>query len=651
MIEKTVDQMNVGRSYPIWDSFLDEKLNRLQISTDVKQEVLMLDDSFDREESAPGNEFYCRTCSLSLSSREEQIDHYKSDKHRKSLVNRLRSRLDSTSSTNSTDQSGVDDSDQSEDEDLDDTDSDWSDDESREVASEQLTSVNHDDSFEGGKGRARQEIQFYNSENDRISFFRAMVASRSEYLNDLEIHRRFVAVRDCFLNKGDITGDRYDAVLLFAVGAFAGAVFINGEPVVHKVIKKYVVRAKQGKAQSTNDLRTKAKSAGAQIRRHNEKVLMEKITAQIKEWGPEYLSKCRTIFVRAPKHQKHVMLQPLHQIVTDKLVVRPCPCPMHKPRFKEVVRMFQKIFSVKVLKRIEEGELTQIRVQAKNAEHREILQWKKMERERKSSESEQRIESEKEPVCESAGNPIEREQNPDSPRKKKKSRKPAAKQTPKQTPSQAELKLLEEAEELFREKQNEIYTAIRSNDAGKLDRIIQNYDKDGLAKLLNEPIKSDNRMTFLHLAAEMNSVNSIQVLLAHGCDPSLRNTSGSVPFRLCSERCSRAAFWEFRAQQTETNPEKNSKKFWAQCEIPDPATISEPSSEKSKARKRPKKKKSITKVNEEIEKKPEEVKKVEKKNPCDDCGSEITDVPFKYADFKFCTTSCLRAHRFSNLNK
>lgn len=84
-------------------------------------------------------------------------------------------------------------------------------------------------------------------------------------------------------------------------------------------------------------MKIKAKSAGAQIRRHNEKQLMEKISSQITEWGPEYLSKCKTIFVRAPKHQKHVMLQPLHQIVSDKLVIRPCPCPMHRPRFKEVL--------------------------------------------------------------------------------------------------------------------------------------------------------------------------------------------------------------------------------------------------------------------------------------------------------------------------
>jgi len=42
-MEKSVDQMNVGRSYPLWDSFLNEKLKKLQISTDVKQEVIIPD--------------------------------------------------------------------------------------------------------------------------------------------------------------------------------------------------------------------------------------------------------------------------------------------------------------------------------------------------------------------------------------------------------------------------------------------------------------------------------------------------------------------------------------------------------------------------------------------------------------------------------
>ena len=57
-----------------------------------------------------------------------------------------------------------------------------------------------------------------------------------------------------------------------------------------------------------------------------------------------------------PKHQKHVLLSSLHQIISDRHVIRACPCPMHKPRFKEVVRMFQKIYSVKILRQREDGE-------------------------------------------------------------------------------------------------------------------------------------------------------------------------------------------------------------------------------------------------------------------------------------------------------
>ena len=101
-----------------------------------------------------------------------------------------------------------------------------------------------------------------------------MVAGKTEFLDDTEIYKRLVETRKewsevfyvtkllghwnwphekCFQGQGDISGDRFDAVLLYAAGAFAGAIFVNGEPVYHKVIKKYVCRAKQGKAQSVHD--------------------------------------------------------------------------------------------------------------------------------------------------------------------------------------------------------------------------------------------------------------------------------------------------------------------------------------------------------------------------------------------------------------
>ena len=51
----------------------------------------------------------------------------------------------------------------------------------------------------------------------------------------------------------NLPGKRLDAILLFSAGAFAGCIFENGKPLFHKCIKKYVVRAKRGTAQSTRD--------------------------------------------------------------------------------------------------------------------------------------------------------------------------------------------------------------------------------------------------------------------------------------------------------------------------------------------------------------------------------------------------------------
>lgn len=64
-----------------------------------------------------------------------------------------------------------------------------------------------------------------------------------------------------------------------AAGAFAGAVFEKDTCVMHKVIKKYTQRKKQGGSQSSKDSKgnagSQAKSAGAFLRRQNEKKLLE----------------------------------------------------------------------------------------------------------------------------------------------------------------------------------------------------------------------------------------------------------------------------------------------------------------------------------------------------------------------------------------
>ncbi|VDM96816.1 unnamed protein product, partial [Onchocerca ochengi] len=58
------------------------------------------------------------------------------------------------------------------------------------------------------------------------------------------------------------------AILLLSAGHFCGGIFKNHKLVIHKSFHRYVIRAKQGTAQSASDARgSAAKSAGASVRR------------------------------------------------------------------------------------------------------------------------------------------------------------------------------------------------------------------------------------------------------------------------------------------------------------------------------------------------------------------------------------------------
>ena len=181
--------------------------------------------------------------------------------------------------------------------------------------------------------------------------------------------------------------------------------------------------------------------------------------------------------------------------------------------------------------------------------------------------------------------------------------------------------------------QDALYTAVKANSLSRLEAILKNIESEKEfepAEILNSPIKSIYGKTLLHIAAENSFSLLISFLLQNGADPSVKCDENVPPFRLCPTREVRSVFWNYRSIE----PEKYN---WGKAEVPDPSTIKE----NPTARKRPKKKKPKTK--------PET--KPEVKNPCDECTAEINEVPFKYADFKFCTTRCLRAHRFSSMGK
>ncbi|MBF0301121.1 MAG: hypothetical protein HQK51_20605, partial [Oligoflexia bacterium] len=82
---------------------------------------------------------------------------------------------------------------------------------------------------------------------------------------------------------------RYPSYIIFLVkaGKAALAAFDHGQMIKHRVIRKYMVRAKQGKSQLSY-LKTKGKSrAGSRLRLANAKSFFEEINEKISEWKKE----------------------------------------------------------------------------------------------------------------------------------------------------------------------------------------------------------------------------------------------------------------------------------------------------------------------------------------------------------------------------
>merc|ERR1719384_2193877 len=87
----------------------------------------------------------------------------------------------------------------------------------------------------------------------------------------------------------DISSKWMWAVLIVHGGKFAGAIYHGNKMILHKTLRRYVVRKKQGKRQ-INHLSTsgvKAGSAGGFKRSWNEKKLLEEIREILSNWMDE----------------------------------------------------------------------------------------------------------------------------------------------------------------------------------------------------------------------------------------------------------------------------------------------------------------------------------------------------------------------------
>ncbi|KAJ1956873.1 hypothetical protein EC988_001119, partial [Linderina pennispora] len=139
------------------------------------------------------------------------------------------------------------------------------------------------------------------------------------------------------------------AVLSVNGGYFAGAIFDNRTSTVieHKTFQRYTTRRKQGGSQSRQDnaMGRPAKSAGAQIRRYNERMLMEDIHALMSQWSL-LLGACSRVFVRVARGNRKGFFG--SALSWDDPRVRSLPVPMARPSLAELERAYTELIAVKV---------------------------------------------------------------------------------------------------------------------------------------------------------------------------------------------------------------------------------------------------------------------------------------------------------------
>jgi Bacteroidetes VLRF1 release factor/Vms1-associating treble clef domain/Ankyrin repeat len=125
-------------------------------------------------------------------------------------------------------------------------------------------------------------------------------------------------------------------VLFLRSGRFAGGVFQQGQPIVHRAIQKYTVRKGQGKAQSSQDSSKKANSMGSQLRRAGEEALKQEMTETMLEWKV-HVDKADLIFVSCPKTMKKTLMECIQPVVAkDDGRIRRVPLDLGRPTFENI---------------------------------------------------------------------------------------------------------------------------------------------------------------------------------------------------------------------------------------------------------------------------------------------------------------------------
>ncbi|GMS87280.1 hypothetical protein PENTCL1PPCAC_9455, partial [Pristionchus entomophagus] len=463
------------------------------------------------------------------------------------------------------------------------------------------------------------------------------------------------------------------AIILLAGGHFAAGVFENDRLVVHRAIHRYVVRAKQGGAQSANDKsKGNAKSAGANLRRYNERVMREEIRGLLgKEWLVQ-LAAAPLVFLRCASYQRGIFISdddedaPLRK---GDGRLRTIPFETKRPLVDEVRKTWERLGEVQEHGPIEEFEKTM-------EERRERLRKRATALQRKGRRNEEAPET------------FDDEQDLDEEDSRREGRWRERNERKEQEEREAaeEKAAKDPFPEIDQDLRNAVYGAIRGNEreGAAIDRLLKGVEegerKEVLLRYVREARFPPINSSLLHIAAAKGADHSVKYLLDLGANPAMRNAEGKAPYNCSDGKIVKGVFSTWRAEWEEAEEEekeeaqkgKRKQIDWVKSQIPLPVEKSAEQlareAEKKKAKRDRQKIKAKEKKDEEYKEKQEQAKKAaylalpdrEKRAlaiearlakmescvpRCFMCAGTISGTPFEYCANRFCSTACVANHR------
>jgi len=281
--------------------------------------------------------YTCRSCDAAFGTLEEQREHFKSDWHRHNLKLKLMG-VKSITDSEFQEQQQIDDESRNSSSSSDEEDDGpiWRPEEDAEV----------EDDKDGGDTNSKvkcygsPKITFERQNGDTLSLFKAILQrdpKDDDWLNGLN----------------SISEKTKWTIMLCSGGHFAGAVFDGSKCLVHKALHRYTTRRKQGGLQCVKDAKGGGhqKSAGSNLRRHNEVKLQEEISELIENWRSD-IDSSDFIFLHAPYHTRSCFFDSSNGdavLLVGDPRIRSIPFQTKRPTFGEVSRVWQLLSTIEVI--------------------------------------------------------------------------------------------------------------------------------------------------------------------------------------------------------------------------------------------------------------------------------------------------------------